>query len=200
MVIYGRAADHIGSCISTHQSDHLYLWKTCPPVSSILRQRGSWQKRCLGLLKDEEDMKTSRAVGAILAVLALPILRQLYHPTVNVNSTILGTEQDVTVNVSTTSKNKDVQDQWSAETNTQAEIKVEADAEAKFEEYSFHEGCPCRRTAPTLSQLERHFNASTVEQARRSSRPWKPAYGSYVGNSTCNRHSSCILCISISLR
>ena len=181
MVIYGRAADHIGLCISTHWSDHLYLWKTCPPVSSILGQRGSWQRRCLGLSKDEEDMKTSRVVGAILAVLALPILRQLYHQRVNVNSSIFDNVQDVTTN----SENRDVKDQWSDETITEAERRIEEEKE----QYSFHEACPCQRRAPKLSQLERHFNASTVEQARRSSKPWKPAYGSYVGNSTCNRHS-----------
>ena len=108
MVIYGRAADHIGLCISTHWSDHLYLWKTSPPVPSILRQRESWQRRWLGLSKDEEDMKTSRVVGAILAVLTLPILRQLYDQRVNVNNSIFGNAQDVT---STTSENKNVKDQ-----------------------------------------------------------------------------------------
>ena len=184
MVIYGRAADHIGLCIlSTHRSDHLYLWRTSPPVPSILRQRRSWQRRWLGLAKDEEDMKTSRVVGAIfLAVLALPILRQLYHQRVNVNSSIIGNAQDVT---STTSENKDAKDQWSDETITEADRRIGGDSE----KYSFHDGCPCQRSAPILSQLERNFNASTVEEARRSSKPWKPAYGSYVGNSTCNRHS-----------
>ena len=130
---------------------------------------------------DEEEMKTSRAVGAVLGVLALPIIRQLYHQTVNVNSSIFGTARDVTP---TTSKNKKVQNKWSHDTNT-----GERGIEAQFEQYSFDEDCHCQRTAPNLSQLERHFNPSTVEQARRSSEPWKPAYGSYVGNSTCNRHS-----------
>ena len=182
MVIYGRAADHIGLCISTHRSDHLYLWKTSPPDPPILRQRRSSQRRWLGLSKDEEDMKTSRVVGAILAVLALPILRQLYHKRVNVDSSIFGNAQDVT---STTSENRYVKNHWPDETIIEAERKIGAEAE----QYSFHESCPCQRRAPILSQLERHFNASTVEQARRSSKPWKPAFGSYVGNSTCNRHS-----------
>ena len=128
-------------------------------------------------------MKTSRVAGAILAVLALPVLRQLYHQTVvNVNSSMLDNAQDVT---STTSKKKVVKDQQSDK-----KIITEADRRigTETEQYSFHEACPCQRRAPNLSQLERHFNASTVEQARRSSKPWKPVYGSYVGNSTCNRH------------
>ena len=127
-------------------------------------------------------MKTSRVAGAILTVLALPILRQLFHQTVvNVNSSMLDNAQDVT---STTSKKKDVKDQRSYKKITESERRIGTETE----QYSFHESCPCQRRAPNLSQLERHFNASTVEQARRSSKPWKPVYGSYVGNSTCNRH------------
>ena len=132
-------------------------------------------------------MKTGRAFAAILAVLALAILRQLYHPTVNVYSNI----QDVTVNRSdsTAAKNPDVEAQQSDEESNRAEPESRSEAEeSQFEHYSFHKACPCRRTGPLLSQLEQRFNASTLELALRSSKPWKPAYSSYVGNSTCNRH------------
>ena len=172
----------VTTCTFGKHTHHLFF-------ISILWQRGCLQRRCLGLSKDEEDMKTSRPVGAILAVLALTILRQLYHPTVNVNSTSSGAAEDVTVrnkSDSTIYKDTDGEDRKSDETNTQAEGRIGA----QFELYSFHKACPCQRTAPHLSQLERHFNASTVEQARRSSKPWNPAFGSYVGNSTCNRHST----------
>ena len=176
MVIGDRAADHIGLCISTCTfGKHTHLF-----FLSIPKQRGCSQGRCLGLSKkDEEDMKTSRPVGAIfLAVLALTILRQLYHPTVNVKENVtVGNTSDSTIYEDT-----DGEEQPSDETNTRIG--------AELEEYRFHKGCPCQRTAPSLSQLERNFNASAVEQARRSSKPWNPAIGSYVGNSTCNRHST----------
>ena len=133
-------------------------------------------------------MKTGRAFAAILTVLVLAILRQLYHPTVNVYSNI----QDVTVDNrsdSTAAKNPDVEAQQSDEESNRAEPESRSEAEeSQFEHYSFHEACPCRRTGPLLSQLEQRFNASTLELALRSSKPWKPAYSSYVGNSTCNRH------------
>ena len=139
-------------------------------------------------MEDEAAMKTGRAFAAILTVLVLAILRQLYHPTVNVYHSNI---QDVTDNNrsdSTAAKNPDVEAQQSDEESNRAEPEIRIEAESQFEHYSFHEACPCRRTGPLLSQLEQRFNASTLELALRSSKPWKPAYSSYVGNSTCNRH------------
>ena len=134
----------------------------------------------------------SWVVGTILTVLALVILRLLYHhrPTVNVNSKLFGASQDVTVerSDSATSKKSDVQDQLLQ--NTQAEISVETtQSDSQLERYHFHDSCPCHRTAPSLSKLQNlgHLNVSTLEQ---HGAPWKPSRGSYVGNSTCDRHST----------
>ena len=134
----------------------------------------------------------SWVVGTILTVLALVILRLLYHhrPTVNGNSKLFGASQDVTVerSDSATSKKSDVQDQLLQ--NTQAEISVETtQSDSQLERYHFHDSCPCHRTAPSLSKHENlgHLNVSTLEQ---HGAPWKPAPGSYVGNSTCDRHST----------
>ena len=135
---------------------------------------------------------SSWVVGTILTVLALVILRLLYHhrPTVNGNSKLFGASQDVTVerSDSATSKKSDVQDQLLQ--NTQAEISVETtQSDSQLERYHFHDSCPCHRTAPSLSKHENlgHLNVSTLEQ---HGAPWRPASGSYVGNSTCDRHST----------
>ena len=69
------------------------------------------------------------------------------------------------------------------------EEKETTQAGSQSEEYSFHDACPCRRTAPLLSHLERHFDPAKLELAINSSGPWKPVNGSYVGHSTCNRYS-----------
>ena len=135
---------------------------------------------------------SSWVVGTVLAVLALVILRLLYHhrPTVNGDSKLFGASQDVTVERSDSAKSKksDVQDQLLQ--NTQAEISVEAtQSDSQLERYHFHDSCPCHRTAPSLSKLQNlgHLNVSTLLQR---GAPWKPAPGSYVGNSTCDRHST----------
>ena len=133
---------------------------------------------------------SSWVVGTILTVLALVILRLLYHhsPTVKGSSKLFGTAQNVTVerSDSATSKKSDVQDQLLQ--NTQAEISVEAtQSDSQLERYHFHDSCPCHRTAPSLFKLQDHLNVSTLEQ---HGAPWRPAPGSYVGNSTCDRHST----------
>ena len=128
-------------------------------------------------------MKTSRALGAGLGLLAVIILRQFFYPAVNKSSLFNGVYRD---NISNSTL--DDQDEQSEKANTQQEKNV-IFTESKFEQYTFHQKCPCQRRGPSLSNLELQFNSSTIESATHSSQPWKPTQGSYVGNSTCNRQS-----------
>ena len=126
-------------------------------------------------------MKTSRALGAGLGLLAVIILRQFFYPAVNKSSLFNGVYRD---NISNSTL--DDQDEQSEKANTQQEKSV-IFTESEFEQYTFHPKCPCQRRGPSLSNLELQFNSSTIESATHSSQPWKPTQGSYVGNSTCNR-------------
>ena len=130
-------------------------------------------------------MKTSRALGAGLGLLAVIILRQFFYPAVNNSSLLNGVNRDDISN-STISTTLDDKGKQSEKPNTQQSVIF---TEYEFEQYTFHPKCPCQRRGPSLSNLELQFNSSTIESATHSSQPWKPTQGSYVGNSTCNRQS-----------
>ena len=133
-------------------------------------------------------MKTSRALGAGLGLLAVIILRQFFYPAVNKSSLFNGVDRDDISNSTIISTTLDDQGKQSEKANTQQEESV-IFTESEFEQYTFHPKCPCQRRGPSLSNLELQFNSSTIESATHSSQPWKPTQGSYVGNSTCNRQS-----------
>ena len=124
-------------------------------------------------------MKTSIVVGIILTALALTLL---YHTTV-----ISKLLRSVTIDRSVS---KNIHDSFHESVDKELDKEEETNqADSQFEEYSFHDACPCRRTAPPLSHLEQHFDAAKLELALSSSGLWKPVNGSYVGHSTCNRYS-----------
>ena len=132
-------------------------------------------------------MKTSRALGAGLGLLAVIILRQFFYPAVNKSSLFNGVNRDdISNSTISTTLDDQLQGKQSEKANTQQEESV-IFTESQFEQYTFHPKCPCQRRGPSLSNLELQFNSSTIEPATHSSQPWKPTQGSYVGNSTCNR-------------
>ena len=146
------------------------------------------KKQCTAMCQDDNEvMKTSRALGAGLGLLAVMILKQFFYPAVNKSSLFNGVNRDDISN-STISTTIDGQGKQSEKANTQQEESV-IFTESQFEQYTFHPKCPCQRRGPSLSNLELQFNSSTIEFATHSSQPWKPTQGSYVGNSTCNRQS-----------
>ena len=131
-------------------------------------------------------MKTSRALGGGLGLLAVIILRQFFNPAVNRSSLFNSDKRDDISNSTIISTTLDDQGKQSEKPNTQQSVIF---TEYEFEQYTFHPKCPCQRRGPSLSNLELQFNSSTIESATHSSQPWKPTQGSYVGNSTCNRQS-----------